>query len=564
MNNYMKLKNYVELTKIMVNQYYKMKTEFNNTTKEYIQKITQLSTNYSQIISNYKTKLEFSGGEMNELLQLLEKIKSILISHSDKLQSFIKESQEEENKNKINQEILSNFEKISNDFLQKEKKMSKAYADFENCAKNLRNSYKNVENTLAINILSKDNRKISINENVNQEFKSIIDKEKNLDKAKKDVLQNKNEFFKSYDELIKIAKIICSENIHILIYNINCFITLFNHYYKTFSKYLDPIIKDIKNSEAKMDYSKITDSLIDVVNIDINIGGYKIRVIKNRYIEDKNKKLNIDKLNKKGYIINNNKIILKDEDIYEIVKIMYAQFQFIDENSYNLIEEQIKLKVKNLTKKILSFDEKISIFDKIGVEPINESELKLLFTYFNKSFNRLEFLKALNLFRAKGIYKIPEKEFEILKKIFILISDKITIENDIACAKLVLILSQTFYCKIDGKDIYLQHYLKNHDMIFKLEIWEKYINEMIEEEFNKTERIEKKVNIKSSEQNTKYIITNVLSSQLIPFSDNMYEFGMSVENIYKIINPIMDKYQVKNELKDTIDDIIKSKQNESV
>ena len=112
MNNYMKLKNYVELTKIMVNQYYKMKTEFNNTTKEYIQKITQLSTNYSQIISNYKTKLEFSGGEMNELLQLLEKIKSILISHSDKLQSFIKESQEEENKNKINQEILSNFEKI--------------------------------------------------------------------------------------------------------------------------------------------------------------------------------------------------------------------------------------------------------------------------------------------------------------------------------------------------------------------------------------------------------------------------------------------------------------------
>ena len=564
MNNYMKLKNYVELTKIMVNQYYKMKTEFNNTTKEYIQKITQLSTNYSQIISNYKTKLEYSGGEMNELLQLLEKIKSILISHSDKLQSFIKESQEEENKNKINQEILSNFEKISNDFLQKEKKMSKAYTDFENCAKNLCNSYKNVENTLAINILSKDNRKISINENVNQEFKSIIDKEKNLDKAKNDVLQNKNEFFKSYDELIKIAKIICSENIHILIYNINCFITLFNHYYKTFSKCLDPIIKDIKNSEAKMDYSKITDSLIDVVNIDINIGGYKIRVIKNRYIEDKNKKLNIDKLNKKGYIINNNKIILKDEDIYEIVKIMYAQFQFIDENSYNLIEEQIKLKVKNLTKKILSFDEKISIFDKIGVEPINESELKLLFTYFNKSFNRLEFLKALNLFRAKGIYKIPEKEFEILKKIFILISDKITIENDIACAKLVLILSQTFYCKIDGKDIYLQHYLKNHDMIFKLEIWEKYINEMIEEEFNKTERIEKKVNIKSSEQNTKYIITNVLSSQLIPFSDNMYEFGMSVENIYKIINPIMDKYQVKNELKDTIDDLIKSKQNESI
>ena len=200
---------------------------------------------------------------------------------------------------------------------------------------------------------------------------------------------------------------------------------------------------------------------------------------------------------------------------------------------------------------------KKNLFDLQKPDPINESETKLLFKYLEKSFNRIEFLKILNLFRAKGIYEIPEKEFEILKNIFLLIADKIKQEKDIACAKLIIIISQTFYCKINGKKIYNQNYLKNHDMILDLEIWEIYINESIDEELNRIERIKKK---DDNNVYTKNKIKNVLSSQLIPFSDNMIDFGMTVENLNKIIDPILEKYEIKDEIKNVIEDIIKSKE----
>ena len=565
--NYITLKSYCELTKTMLNDYNQMKNNYNNITKDYIQKITQLGSNYSKAISHYKSMLELSGGELNELIQLFEKIESMINSQADKLQSFLKGCQVEEAKNKINQEIRNNFEKFSNDFLIKEKKMTKAYNDFENCVKNLFNSYNMVESTLAINILSKDNRKISLDDFVNQDFNNAFDKEKIFLKTKEDISQIKNEFFKSYDEMINIEKNICSENIQKLKSNINCFVTLYAYFFKNFTDNLENIIEDIVNIEKKMRNSNIIDSLIGIVGRDIYISGYRIKVINNRYIEDKNKKLNLDKLDKKGYLIKNNKVNLKDEDIYEIVKIMYGQFQFIEQKSYNLIEEQIKINVKNITRKLLSFDDKTKLFDLEKLEPVNESEINLLFKYLEKSQNRLEFLKVLNLFRAKGKYKIPEREFEILKKVFLLIADKICNEKDRGCSKLILILSQTFYTKKDDedKDIYIQNFLKNHEMMSKVEIWEKYLNDSIEQELNRTEKIEKKENsnlAKNNEQNIKYKTKNILNSQLLPFCDNMCDFGMSKENIYKIIDPIMDKYQVKDDLKDTIDDLIKSKLSE--
>ena len=547
----MKLKSYCELTKEMVNNYIQIKKEYNNITKEYIQKLSQLSSNYSKIIAHYKSILEFSGGELEDLLQSIGRIHSIILSQAEKLQSFINGCQAEEEKNKINQEKYNNFEKLSNEFLLKEKKISKLYLDLETYYKNLYNSYQLIENSLAANILSKENKKISLNEILNQEFNNIFEKEKILIKAKEEINKPKNDFFTIHDEIIKIAKQICMDNISILKSNINCFISLYANYCKNFFEELEKAIKGMVTNSNNFDPT------LNIFGRDININNYKIRIINNRYIEDKNKKLNLEYLDKIGYIIKDNKIILKDEDIYEIVKIMYGQFQFINEKNYNLTEEQIKINVKNLTLKLLAFDKKQNLFNLQKPSPLNDGEIKLLFKYLEKSFNRLQFLKVLNLFRAKGIFEIPEKEFEILKSIFLLIANKVKEEKDIPCAKLIIILSQTFYCKIDGKNIYIQNYLKNHDMILDLEIWEKYLNESIDEELNRTERIEKKDDIKVD---IKYKIKNVLSSQLIPFCDNMIDFGMPAENIYKIIDPILLKHEIKDDLKNILDDLIKSKE----
>ena len=93
-----------------------------------------------------------------------------------------------------------------------------------------------------------------------------------------------------------------------------------------------------------------------------------------------------------------------------------------------------------------------------------------------------------------------------------------------------------------------------------MEIWEKYLNNIIEDEINRTIKIEKKDIIKSDEQNKKYKIDNILSSILIPFCDNMIEFGMDVEKLYKIIEPIMEIYHVEENLKGVINELIKSKE----
>ena len=560
--NYLRLKGYDEITKLMVNDYYQMKKEYNTISKEYIQKLTLLNSNYGKTISHYKSTLAFSGNELQYLLILLELFNSIILAQAKKLQSFIDYCKVDEEKNKINQEKLNTFEKISNEFLLKEKKISKIYSELEICYKSLFNSYQIIETSLAENILSKNNKKISLNEILlNQEFKNILDKEKIVLKAKEEFASPKNEFLKVYDNLMKIQKEISIDHILLLKSNISCFVTFYSNYCKSFSEELDKIIKNMAASENKNNYINIIDSIISNIGRDININGYKIKIINNRSIENTNKKLNLEKLDKIGYIIKDNKIMLKDEDIYEIVKIMYGQFQFIDEKQYNLTEEQIKINVKNLTKKLLSFDTKLKGSKNERIEPISENEINLLYKYLDKSFYRLEFLKVLNLHRTKS-YEIPEREYEILKKIFLIIADKVQNEKDIPCARLLLILSQTFYCKINDKDVYIQHYLKNHEMFLNIEIWEKYLNESIEEEINRAERIGKNDTIKN-EQNTKYKIKNILSSQLIPFCDNMLDFGMSSENIYKIIGPVMDKYKIKDDLKNVIDDLIKSREIDS-
>ena len=560
--SYMKLNSYCDITREMVNGYNHMKKEFNNVTKEYIQKIIQVSANFTKSISYYKSILQFSKGELQDLIQLFERIKSLILLQAEKLQSFINGCEAEESKNKMNQELFNSFEKITNEFLLKEKKITKSYSDLENYYKILYSSYNLIENSLAINIISHDN-KVSMVDFLNQECKNTFDKEQMLIKAKEDILEPKNEFFLIYDELIKKAKEICLDNINILRTNINCFVSLYANYCKTCADDLENVIKGIAKNEIKTNFVKVFDSMVSLGFVrDININKYKIKIISNRYIEDKNKKLNLEKLDKKGYIIENDKIYLKDENIYEIVKIMYGQFQFIDEKYYNLTEEQIKINVKNLTNKLLYFgNKKIKLFELGAVDPINPDELKLLFKYLEKSFNRLQFLKVLNLFRAKGVYEIPEKEYDILIKIFLLIADKILTDNDYSCIHLLLILSQTFYCKKNNKTIYIENYLKNNKIFSDIELWNKYMNNTIEEDLNRIERIGRKDSVKNKEEIPKNKINNILSSQLIPFCDNMYDFGMPVENIYKIINPIMDKYKVDENLKNTIDELINSKQN---
>ena len=167
----------------------------------------------------------------------------------------------------------------------------------------------------------------------------------------------------------------------------------------------------------------------------------------------------------------------------------------------------------------------------------------------------------MNSFRANGVHSVPEREFGILKKIFLKIADHIKNDKDYACTNLLLILSQTFYNEKDGEKIYLDKFLKNHEMFLDLEIFEKLLIEQIEKDIEGLKNTNSQENMKENDVVLDaYKINNVLNSQMIPFCDNMIDFGMSIESIYKIIEPILTKYNANDDLRKIIDDIIKSKQ----
>ena len=113
----------------------------------------------------------------------------------------------------------------------------------------------------------------------------------------------------------------------------------------------------------------------------------------------------------------------------------------------------------------------------------------------------------------------------------------------------------------EGKKIYLQNYLKNHEIFSELEIIKKYLTELIEENIEKM-KLSGDNNTNDDESTQNFKINNILNTQLFPFCDTMLDFGMNVENLNKVIEPIMEKYKANDDVKSMISDLIKSKQME--
>ena len=293
----------------------------------------------------------------------------------------------------------------------------------------------------------------------------------------------------------------------------------------------------------------------------LNVNKYVINVINERWIDNSNGLYDIQKLRKDNYFIKDNKIYIKNEDVYEIAKMMYAQFQFVEEKYYNLVEEQKKIKIKNLADKLLFYGlKKQNLFAMDEITPIKDDEVAHLLTLLNKPSYRFDFLKVLNLFRAQGSCEMPQREFEITKKIFLDIADKINKETDVLSSKLILILSQTFYLKENDQRIYLFKFLQNHEMFDNLEVWEKYLNEMIDDDLNRSNIDE--TNDPKQEKNKKTIINNVLLAHILTFCHNMIDFGMKQENIKKIIEPLITKYKLEEDSIKQINELIQKDLNE--
>jgi hypothetical protein len=351
--NFSKLNNYYKLIKDMHLNFNLIIKEYLNYTKIFIEKITELTNNFSKAISGYEKTLKLSHGTLQEMILLLRRVQSIFYMQSINFQVFIDGYKKEEKKS-INEENFTNLELISNDLSLKDKTILEKLSDLENDSKALFNCYNNIENSLAYMVISKDekSKKLAINEIANlPDYKNTIEKEETVKSSNEGIIKEANIYFKLYEKYINDSKILSDNIIGTLKSNINIFINLYTDYCKNTSKGMEHISKNIKENESKeKNFIKLPS-----LEKDFNTKKYQIKLISNKFLEDKNKKLNLKKYEKMGYQIKEDKLFLKDEEIYEIVKIMYAQFQYIDESIYNLIDEQIKINIKNLTEKLLSF-----------------------------------------------------------------------------------------------------------------------------------------------------------------------------------------------------------------
>ena len=542
--NFTRLKNFIELTDRMLSDYNGAISEYVKISEDYLEKLNKLTNKYESTVNQYEQSLTSPDNKIKELIKLFHKMPSIFSLIRNKMKNIHNVIHESIVNNKIdNAEILKSnakFEEYKREIEPREKALISIYPKYETCKNNLFENLKKLEDSLANAVLSGDNKKLQMTETFMKYSEVINEKEGDLVKEKNNYTKNLNSFFHIYDKFFETCESKFRNALDIIKSGITSIASVSLTSFKSLYIQMEHIIKNLSENEMNVDYSHFLTNLVGKIDREMLDKKYTLRIINEKYVEDKDKNFDHQKLKKEHYQINEDKIYLKNEDIYEIAKMMYSS-QFVDEKQYNLVEEQKKIKIHNLSDKLLSYSiKKKDPNTTEEITPITDEEVNNLLILLDKPVYRYDFLKILNLFRAKGICEMPKREFEITKNIFLFIAEKIYKETDILSSKLILIISQTFYVKESNEKIYLFAYLQNHSMFTNLKVWEAGIAETIQDDLDRS-------NVNELEENDpkkSAIINNVLLAQTITFCHNMVEFGMKVNNIKKIVDNLMKKYKL--------------------
>ena len=269
--------------------------------------------------------------------------------------------------------------------------------------------------------------------------------------------------------------------------------------------------------------------------------------------KDKNKQNKENKLENQEEIYDYGELNLTEEDVYNIVSILYSyNFIMLNKAEYDLSIEKEKIKVSNLTQKLLTFDGENNKNEKI-----TDEEIKNLCKLLKDRETLMKFFVMLNNYRTTGRFETTKRSFDILVKIFTIAHDFLLNNRDIILEGLILILSQTYYKMENGEKIYIQRDIKAHPLFKREEFWRNYLNETIDEEI---ERMKKADNLEENifkEKNKRKISEHILS-KIVPFTSYMYDFGLKEDIIMDIVNNILDKYVIDEERKAMILSILEN------
>jgi len=222
----------------------------------------------------------------------------------------------------------------------------------------------------------------------------------------------------------------------------------------------------------------------------------------------------------------------KYPDLYKKFEVHFMK----NSNLVNLTLDAVKSTIVTPSEELK--DENLSVFRQVlkdcwTLGGATEEKLNEYKQLIKTNKGREDFCDALNYFRAKGMFSIPQKCFNSVANLLTLILDEINKVNDSANAMKVLILSQTYYVEVIIKNkvnkVFLQHQIQRHELWSRREIWENEMN------FEKDEELVLSSTIAETEEEKKIRLQNIIFGKLGTFAHNMIQFGNKREMIEDII-----------------------------
>ena len=577
------------------------KNSINNTLDEY----EIIEINYGLNMKEMKNKVLYSELtfrkkiNLSPIMKYIEKINKFFNDYILYFQLFIKGLEVQiRNLKEFIEDINNEVNSIKESHITQQKNYIIKYNDFLTLNDNLKKIYFSGEDSLVKYYRDKKELK-----NKNQDLEKI---ENALNISIQDKIQKQNDILEKYKKLgdfssffndstnqkINAIKDLSSALFQNFVIFLNYF---FSFFIKSFIKPMEELLsgksEENKDSEIilKKEYDEILESYvkkIDQKDVQSKLDNYKIQAI------EKNE--------------HKNNALLNEEEIFHIVENMYNIFELIDKDNFDLIIEGKKLELKKIIDKLITFDPqrrgslKISnkfIIDRLNDEnnknddgennenleknkenkiiinkiekekkntKITKEEVDYLCKYMNEKIYQKYFLMKINKFRTLGIFHIPKEIFDYCVQIFSEISkhlvtkenDKIIINDDIA--KLIIILSQTFYYTKDGEKNYIQKEISNKEVFHLIELWNKLLKNSIEKEINIVSKNYIKLGNIDNEKIIKERRNTVAFAQILPNLEAMKGFGLNKEEIKKIVFPFFDEYTVSDKNKQIIVETIES------
>ena len=600
------LKYYISANK-KITKYYENITKYKQITQEYCSKIKNIFNDEININSNYETieiDYDLSNNkdikesknknippkekqkkkiDMSPILNCIDTTNKFFNEYTECIQTFLFDLETplkslEAFIKAINSEI--NSIKDKHNIMQKNY-ISK-YNDFQILNTNLKKIYNSAEESIikfykvkkSFNGKNHDLEKIT--NNFNLSIKEKIQKQDEI-LEKFNSLGNFGSSYNNYtnEEICSLKLLFSSLFQHFEIFLNNIYI-IFKHSFMEPMEKLIESKKDIDNgneSSIKKKFDQILEGYVQKIenkDIENKLDEYKIKITENNEhirteIFEKGKLLR-----RISFEIMNNidKDLLNEEDIFNIVKIMFNQFKLINQDNYNLKVEEKKLEINKIIEKLIIFADDLN--NNKNNNKITKEEVDYLCKYMNDKIYQRYFLIKINNFRSLGVFSIPKEIYDYFIQIFTEISkhlvkegkDNEKINIDVDNAKLLIILSRTFYCMEDGKKVYIQKKIINNEIYHLIEFWNQLIKYSIENEIKNVSENYLKTGNEDNEENIKERKNKIAFAQILPNIEAMNGFGFKKEEIIKTILPFFDEYEISDKNKQTILQIIESSNNQ--